>query len=129
MWAWLSKIINAPEVVEKTFSGIGSLAKDVKTICTGKIDPIELDKILLKAGELEVEFAKMQAQTLTSEETGNSLQRNWRPITMLAFLVLIFLNQFNVLVIPLSNEIWALFKIGLGGYVAGRSLEKIVGKN
>lgn len=58
----------------------------------------------------------------------------WRPITMLTFVVIIANNYilapyimlfFNTNVsLALPPEMWALLKIGLGGYVVGRSVEK-----
>ena len=53
------------------------------------------------------------------------MQRNWRPITMLTFLALVVLNSFGLLKIELADEAWTLLQIGLGGYVAGRSAEKM----
>ena len=53
------------------------------------------------------------------------LQRSWRPITMLTFLVLVCLDAFGWLAFRLSDQAWVLLQIGLGGYVIGRSGEKI----
>lgn len=44
---------------------------------------------------------------------------------MLTFLVLVVLDSFDILANPLSDDAWLLLQIGLGGYVAGRSAEKI----
>lgn len=74
----------------------------------------------------EQQLLTLQAQTIMSEATGDSwLQRSWRPITMLTFLVLVVADSFGWLPFRLANEAWALLKIGLGGYVIGRSTEKI----
>ena len=54
------------------------------------------------------------------------MQRNWRPITMLTFLVLVVCDSFGFLKFRLNNEAWLLLQIGLGGYVVGRTGEKIV---
>ena len=60
----------------------------------------------------------------------------WRPITMLTFTAIVannyilypylslFWNEAPVLILP--PDLWALMKIGLGGYVVGRSAEKII---
>ena len=53
------------------------------------------------------------------------MQRNLRPITMLTFLVLVVFDNFGWLPNPLAKEAWTLLQIGLGGYVAGRSAEKM----
>jgi len=75
--------------------------------------------------EYETELLKAQSQIIQSETTGKSwLQRTWRPITMLTFLVLVICDQFGLLVFRLAPEAWVLLQIGLGGYVVGRSFEK-----
>ena len=59
----------------------------------------------------------------------------WRPITMLTFVVIIannyllypYLSLFwsAAPILDLPPDLWSLLKIGLGGYVVGRSGEKI----
>ncbi|MCH7691787.1 MAG: hypothetical protein IIA17_12195 [candidate division Zixibacteria bacterium] len=57
------------------------------------------------------------------------LTRLWRPITMLSFVLIIVLHSFGWLVVEeIHDEMWTLIQIGLGGYVVGRSAEKIVAK-
>ena len=116
----------AGDAVQKTFNGIGDLAKDIKTIATGKLDPETAVNLLLKVANIELEFGKLQSQVIIAEAQGNWLQRNWRPITMMVFLLLIILDSFKILPNPLAPEIWGLLMIGLGGYVVGRSAEKVV---
>ena len=78
-----------------------------------------------------------QAGIVTAEAKGDSwLQRNWRPLTMMVF-VSIVVNNYIVapyaqaifersVSLPTPPDLWALIKIGLGGYVVGRSAEKCV---
>lgn len=83
---------------------------------------------MLLAGQLkEIEGA---VQVIVAEAQGESwLQRNWRPLLMVLF-GLIVAN--NYLLAPygighwvdLPPEMWDLLKIGVGGYVLGRSVEK-----
>jgi len=76
--------------------------------------------------DYEKQLLAAQAQIITAEAQGNSwLQRSWRPITMLTFLVLVVCDSFGWLPFRLASQAWTLLQIGLGGYVAGRSLEKI----
>ena len=76
--------------------------------------------------EYEKNLLNKQSQIITAEAQGNSwLQRSWRPITMLTFLVLVWLDAFGWLAFRLSDQAWMLLQIGLGGYVIGRSGEKI----
>lgn len=77
--------------------------------------------------DLEREKLAARASLIAAEIGGQSwLQRNWRPITMLSFLTLVILDSFGLLVFRLSDEAWLLLQIGLGGYVVGRSAEKIL---
>ena len=85
------------------------------------------NEVTMKAMELEKQLVEANASNIKAEATGHSwLQRNWRPITMLTFLVLVVLDSFGWLANPLADEAWTLLQIGLGGYVAGRSVEKII---
>lgn len=122
--SFLSKIFGSG--IKDTVSSVGTLAKDIKTIATGKIDPEKQAELAIKLGQLENEISKSQSSVITSETQGSWLQRHWRPVTMLIFLLLTILNQFNLLAIPLSEEVWGLFKIGIGGYIGGRTLEKAI---
>jgi len=66
------------------------------------------------------------ARLVAAKAGGQSwLQRNWRPLTMLCFLFLVMADSFGLLAFRLSAEAWGLLQIGLGGYVVGRSVEKI----
>ena len=72
-------------------------------------------------------MAEAQSSILGKEATGHSwLQRNWRPITMLTFLTLVVFDSLGWLQSDLRPEAWTLLQIGLGGYVIGRSAEKVL---
>ena len=77
------------------------------------------------------------AKVVLAEAQGESwLQRNWRPLTMLSFVGIIvnnhilypYLTLFGLpsVMLELDPSMWELIKIGLGGYVVGRSGEKMV---
>ena len=91
----------------------------------------EIFKVLQDA---QLELQKMQTEIIVAEAKGNWLQRSWRPILMLSFGFIIiytkFISQLSTrLVTPvLEPEFWSLLEIGIGGYVIGRSCEKIVEK-
>lgn len=77
--------------------------------------------------DYEQKLAQMKADVIMTEAKGESwLQRSWRPITMLTFLVLIVLNTLGLTAVPIADQMWTLLQIGLGGYVIGRSAERIV---
>lgn len=77
---------------------------------------------------LEERIASEQAVVLREEARGNWLQRSWRPLVMLTFAFIILIGIFTDL--PLladTSRFWDLLEIGLGGYLIGRSGEKIAG--
>lgn len=77
-----------------------------------------------------------QATTVAAEIQGQSaMQRNWRPMLMFLFMAIIgnnyilypFLHAFfpNFIMLPVPENMWSLLEICVGGYVGGRSLEKV----
>jgi len=79
-----------------------------------------------------------QMKVILAEATGESwLQRNWRPLLMTVIVAIIANNyllapylgaMFGVgLQLELPEQLWDLMTMGVGGYIAGRSGEKIVG--
>ena len=82
--------------------------------------------------EQQLELQKLQTEIVLAEANGNWLQRSWRPILMLAFgFIVIYVKfiapLFQLPIPPLENEFWNLLQLGIGGYVVGRSAEKIAG--
>jgi len=108
---------------------VGTLAKDLRTAITGDI-PAELRANLLgKILDITTKLIEVQSSVIVAEAGGKSwLQRNWRPVTMMCFLVLVILDSFGWLPNKLAPQAWTLLSIGLGGYVVGRSAEKVVDK-
>lgn len=113
----------------KKGDGLGGLATDIREAIKGKeIDP---DKLI----DVYLEFAKIQSSVLKTEMSGNWLQRSWRPLLMLV-LVFIILNNYvlfgyfpnTFVALDLPDHLWDILKIGLGGYVIGRSAEKVADK-
>lgn len=86
-------------------------------------------EMFLQAEQYERELLESKAKIITAEAQGASwIQRSWRPITMLTFLGLVVFDSFGLLPFRLAAEAWTLLQIGLGGYVVGRSAEKIAPK-
>ena len=80
-----------------------------------------------KVIDYETKLLASQSSIIIAEASGQSwMQRSWRPITMLTFLGLVVCDSFGWLASPLAAEAWTLLQIGLGGYVVGRSGEKII---
>lgn len=87
------------------------------------------NKITTQVIALESQLVEAKSSIIVAEAQGQSfLQRNWRPITMLTFLLLVVCDSFGWLAFRLADQAWTLLQIGLGGYVVGRSMEKIVPK-
>jgi hypothetical protein len=82
--------------------------------------------VTLRVLEYEQRLLESRASIITAEAKGDSfLQRSWRPITMLTFLALTVGDSLGWLPNPLAPQAWTLLQLGLGGYVVGRSGEKI----
>jgi len=72
-----------------------------------------------------------QAQIVQAEAaSGNWLASSWRPITMLTFVGLIVARWFGWAAPNLAEaeylKLWDIVQLGLGGYVIGRSVEKVI---
>jgi hypothetical protein len=84
-----------------------------------------------KCMDADTQFAIQQAAVITSEAKSDSmLARNWRPILMLTFTVIVAFNYiiaplFSVHYLPIPPDMWALLKLGITGYIVGRSAEKV----
>lgn len=86
-------------------------------------------KTMDKVQEYNTQLLKAQGEIVNSEAKSEYwLTANWRPLTMITFVALIvarFLGYEAEGMSPAEYEmLWELVKIGLGGYVIGRSLEK-----
>ena len=76
--------------------------------------------------DYEKEQIKGQHRIVANEaKSEHFIVAAWRPITMLTFLVLAVGDTFGLFATPLRDEAWTLLQLGLGGYVVGRSGEKI----
>lgn len=107
---------------------IGSVIDDLFTNDEERIEAKNKVYQILK--EKELELRKMQTEVIVTEAKGNWLQRSWRPILMLGFGFIVMYNKFFAPAFGLPNaelegEFWNLLQLGVGGYVIGRSAEKI----
>lgn len=84
----------------------------------------------------ELEELKVRMSVIVAEAQSDSwLASNWRPLTMLSFVFIIFNNWvlypyfkafgLPVIYLEVPVNVWDIIEIGLGGYVVGRSGEKI----
>jgi hypothetical protein len=80
-----------------------------------------------------------KVQIILAEARGGWLQRNWRPMLMVSVILIVVNNYIffpyasmwseKVKILELPNGLWALLNIGTGGYIVGRSAEKILKKD
>tara|TARA_R110000765_G_scaffold20339_2_gene52858 strand:- start:12 stop:404 length:393 start_codon:yes stop_codon:yes gene_type:complete len=80
--------------------------------------------------EQKLKLQQLQTEIILAEANGNWLQRSWRPILMLSFgFIVIYVKfiapLFSLPIPPLEDEFWDLLQLGIGGYVVGRSVEKV----
>lgn len=90
---------------------------------------------LAQSGELarlmhESKVIEAQSSIIKAEANSDSwLARNWRPLLMVTFAGLIVARWFGFSAPNISQqeymELWNIIKLGVGGYVIGRSAEKI----
>ena len=80
--------------------------------------------------EQKLKLQQLQTEIILAEANGNWLQRSWRLILMLSFgFIVIYVKfiapLFSLPIPPLEDEFWNLLQLGIGGYVVGRSVEKV----
>ncbi|GAB2677783.1 3TM-type holin [Aliiglaciecola aliphaticivorans] len=110
------------------------LRKQLDEISSG----VQLKMIELEHKVLEYETKLLQAQqaVIIAEAQGKSwIQRNWRPVLMMVIIFIVannyilfpYLSLFTdkVSMLKLPEELFTLLTVGVGGYVVGRSGEKI----
>jgi len=119
-------------VLTSILGAIGSKAGEQVSGIIDGLTTSDSEKSTAKAQLTEIvtnslnEVTKAQADVLKTELTGNFLQRSWRPIVMLTFTAIIVVGAFRTIpFLDSSSPFWNLLELGLGGYVVGRSVEKV----
>ena len=93
------------------------------------------EEILYKVVQAQQHISEVKKSILLAEANGSRLQRNWRPVLMLVFGAIIAYNVmlapilFNLYGIPkpeLTSDFWDVLKLSIGGYVIGRTSEKVL---
>lgn len=134
MWDKIRSVVT--DVIKPVTNLVDNLhtSKEEKMQIEATLQKAQLD---MAAKMIDVHQKELEAQKeiIIAEAKGGWLQRNWRPILMLAivtivvnnYLVYPYLSLFTskALVLELPDKLWNLMMIGVGGYIAGRSGEKI----
>lgn len=129
-------------VVGKVFDGLVGLIDGLHTSdeekAQAKTGLFKLQaELYTKVMEFEARLVEAQSRIIQAEALSETwIAANWRPITMLTFVALVVNRWTGILGIiglppidippEIEKELWTVIQLGLGGYVAGRSLEKIV---
>lgn len=116
--------IEALETVKNVVSAVGGVI-DRLTLPAREKKQLETDLLRIFI-EWEKRVTEARAAVLTEEARGTWLQRSWRPLVMLTFALIVLAGTFTSLpMLADTSRFWDLLEIGLGGYVVGRSGEKI----
>lgn len=116
------------------------LVKPISEVVNNIIDKVAPDagaaaamKASFMSELLSANVKGLEAQTsvILAEANGDSwLQRNWRPVVMLWLMALISAYWFGLTPKGITEDIalsmFSLVKLGLGGYVVGRTGEKMM---
>ncbi len=110
---------------------IDKLWPDPEKAAAAKLRLLELNQ----TGDLAEMNAAMSV-IVAEAQSDHWVVSAWRPITMLVFVAIVANNYLlypyislfwsAAPVLELPPDLWDLIKIGLGGYVVGRSAEKVV---
>ena len=106
---------------------VGEIGSVVNTLSVSSKEKKQIEADLLAAVvRQEEELRRSQASIIGAEAQGNWLQRSWRPVIMLVFAAIVLAGTFfNLPILDDTSRFWDLLEIGIGGYVIGRSAEKV----
>jgi len=118
--------------ISQTADSVGNAALNIRSALTGELPPAEKTKVILA----QLDVIENQTSVIVAEANGQSwLQRNWRPIMMMVIVVIVANNYIifpyaslftdKVKVLELPDKLYTLMTVGLGGYITGRTIEKI----
>jgi predicted MFS family arabinose efflux permease len=128
--------------VKGLIGGVGDIIDNLHTSgeekaeARQKLEALEA-ATLLSLSEVGKTLVEAQRDAVVAEAKGESwMQRNWRPLTMLVFVFIIF-NNFVLVpyvsafggavpALDIPNGMWALLNVGIGGYITSRGIEKVV---
>jgi hypothetical protein len=121
--------------VKDIISAIGGVIDDLHTSGEEKLKArsqlLELEQAFRsQVLAADVELSRQQASVISEETKHGGLAGSWRPVLMLSFTFIICWNfilgpMFGAVTLPIPPDMWDLLKLGVGGYIIGRSVEKI----
>lgn len=109
-------------------------SEEEKMIAKEKLTRLE-NEITFKLIETYNNEIEAKKEIIVAEAKGGWLKSNWRPILMLTIVAIVannyilvpYLSMFTdkVTLLELPDKLWNLMIMGVGGYIAGRTGEKI----
>lgn len=118
--------------IDPITAGINLLSKGLEVIFPDQEKRQEANTKLLQAIQKgELDLASYGRDVVVAEANGESwLQRNWRPVVMLFSIGMVGAHWFGFTAPNISDavvdKLLTIVQLGLGGYVIGRSGEKMV---
>lgn len=127
-------------IIDVITSTIEPITKIIDKVHTSDHEKLQMKAELFKMQvtlydktlEYEKEIMKSRSAIIQAEAKGNSwLQRSWRPLTMLTFVGMLLSYWYGYAPSYLINnpqimeKLMDILQLGIGGYIAGRSVEKI----
>lgn len=120
---------------------LGPILEIVRRVVPDPAERARIEADLTRAAsDAEARLAEAQASIVVAEAQGSPLQRNWRPAFMIVCMGLLVWHAVAVpilaaaLAVPLDEVVglravpdglWTLLVVGMGGYIGGRSVEKV----
>ena len=110
----------------------GQVAKSLFPDPSDETKRMEVEKSFAVETMKQAQAIEQAAADIVKAEaqSENWLASSWRPVTMLIFVALIVARWFGWAAPNLAEEeyikLWSIVELGLGGYVIGRSAEKIL---
>ena len=139
--SWVGSLFGgATAIGAKTVLGeVGDAAIKLREAITGDLPPEKKAELQMKLAELDRAVMEAQSSVVIAEAQGQSwLQRNWRPLLMLVIITIVANNYIlfpylsivtdKVKILDLPDKLWVLMEIGVGGYILGRTVEKVKGQ-
>lgn len=136
--SWIGSIIGTAtgSAVSTTLNGVGDAAIKIREAIIGDMPAEKRAEIELKLADLDKAVMEARSNVIIAEATGDSwIQKSWRPLLMMVIIAIIANNYLlfpymslftsKVVILELPDRLYTLMEIGVGGYILGRTAEKV----
>ena len=108
---------------------VGTIVEEDKDLANKIKSQIQLTILTKEYDQIAKELEAKRDIIVSEAKSESWITRNWRPITMLTFVGLITADWLGFtapnLTPELKMKLFDIIQIGLGGYVVGRTVEKV----